>query len=89
MKSNSTEQNSNNKFKQTSNCYRTDTASIEFALEKLIQAQTTKVNIRLKPLFLINILKEIIARRDEEDLIFNTIKDLFTNEEIAILRKLK
>ena len=64
-----------------------NTASLEDALEQIIRIQTAGGKASIKPRFVAGIIKELIDRRKEEELIFAEVEDLF-GSELAMYTKI-
>lgn len=62
---------------------RISTESIELALEQVIRALTSGTKASINPAFIIKLLKELIDRRHEEQLIFEEVKELFDGSELV------
>jgi len=64
---------------------RISTDSIELALEQLIRTRTAKTKASIKPVFVIEALKELIDRRREEAAVFAEVEELFNDDDCEIV----
>lgn len=63
---------------------RISTDSIELALEQLIRTRTSGTKASIKPLFVIEVLKELIDRRHEESVLYAEFEELFMDDDFYL-----
>lgn len=61
---------------------RISTDSIELALEQLVRTRTSGTKASIKPLFVMEVLKELINYRREEALILEEVDELFCGGDL-------
>ena len=64
---------------------RISTNSIETALEQLVRTRTSGTKASIKPLFVMEVLKELLDYRREEALILEEVDELFCGGDLLIV----